>query len=850
MAKEIWNEGRVVGYSAYDIYVKQHLASQDADTPPATESEWLASSLTAGSSLLAKIPNINQGDTDHSYIEFELPAKSRLGAANTIVASFFDGDGNFPLNSSVNSGVTYSINGGDTISYGIWADKIIDYGELIRNDDTASPSQDGSNIPLKPYQWSRNKQKKLTDYMKLVDGIVIQPGEWGDTLDGNPKKDEIQDLSKRPKIRLHVRGKIENEPLVLFTGFSIRSVLSGTSILGSKDENGKIIGSTSPELREDETGFLGYVAPEDGDFLGPSVYPWANKIIFSVPNSYVEYFEQGKYVRELPTNKQIGDIPVIDMNSNSPTENNGTNTAINPYWFYSNDSAGSNKLPEGFKNNIVEYRVNEFSTLSDGTSVLTVYEKKSAYPPALYGTFVKSNGDNYLCPLDCVAPGSVKMFVDDTGTVMKDYENTFPGTVSMNKDSTTGEISTIININGVPTKIPVASLEAKPFGSGSGVKIKIGKKSAYCLAVSPYVTDNSDPQVYGSNGAGGTIYSTTGRFQWGTLTNALVNNKAIDLFKNGIIAGEGISISGEGPYTISYIDGSDSGKNVKFPSIEGSEFIDVSYDEEENRYTIINLAPNAIAGIKYHWIPITNSNLEAHLRANFQGARSDASIGGTSSIDYKNFLSASDYLKNGVRLGVNCESLTKNPTTGKYSGVMYFKIDFSGSISGVGTHLANKNLSEGGKTSAGTPRFQFLHGANSTLRRQQASIISVKFKGDIWGNLSTVGHAYISTKGTAIWNVGEVYKASDGKYKSWDPGASFFAILNMGPPQGDPDNPYPGFFTLRAQSYCDGYNDQFDKWVGRRSDGRKGHIWSRWINMGVEWCCNVTNVDKAAIMNL
>ena len=78
--------------------------------------------------------------------------------------------------------------------------------------------------------------------------------------------------------------------MVLFTGFTIRSVLSGTSILGS---------ATNTEVREDESGYLGHVAPEDGDFLGPSLYPWANKIIFSVPSSFIAYFESGKYERNI-----------------------------------------------------------------------------------------------------------------------------------------------------------------------------------------------------------------------------------------------------------------------------------------------------------------------------------------------------------------------------------------------------------------------------------------------------------------------------------------------------------------------------------------------------------------------
>ena len=42
MPRQIWNEGRVVGYSAYEVYVK-HALSVDPDHEPATEKEWLAS---------------------------------------------------------------------------------------------------------------------------------------------------------------------------------------------------------------------------------------------------------------------------------------------------------------------------------------------------------------------------------------------------------------------------------------------------------------------------------------------------------------------------------------------------------------------------------------------------------------------------------------------------------------------------------------------------------------------------------------------------------------------------------------------------------------------------------------
>ena len=69
MPKQIWNEGRVVGYSAYEIYVKQHLL-EDPSSPPASEREWLASSLAMGSSMLVKIPKITQTSEDsHTYLD-------------------------------------------------------------------------------------------------------------------------------------------------------------------------------------------------------------------------------------------------------------------------------------------------------------------------------------------------------------------------------------------------------------------------------------------------------------------------------------------------------------------------------------------------------------------------------------------------------------------------------------------------------------------------------------------------------------------------------------------------------------------------------------------------------------
>ena len=118
MPRTIWNEGRVVGFSAYEEYVRQALI-EDPETTPATEKEWLTSTLAWGSSMLLWVgPNSTEG---YHYSDFQFPDNCKLCAANTIIASFFDGEG------------------GNTSTLG-WARNVKSYGSLINNTSTSSPS--------------------------------------------------------------------------------------------------------------------------------------------------------------------------------------------------------------------------------------------------------------------------------------------------------------------------------------------------------------------------------------------------------------------------------------------------------------------------------------------------------------------------------------------------------------------------------------------------------------------------------------------------------------------------------------------------------------------------------------
>lgn len=250
MAQEIYNEGRVVGLSAYEQYVKQAI-ELDPNSEPASEREWLASSLAMGSSMLLKITTFR--DSGVHYRDIPLPPNSRLCAANTIIASFFDGDGNFSGNSE-------------------WADRVTDYGQLISNTSSSSPS--GSNVPIKSLSGlSDTTVSKMLNYIKLADGIVIQPGTWTNTdADKNPpRKDLSPNLAEVPIVRLLFTGDITTEFNVLLTGFTNRVVVQGTSGIDTSTNT---------------------ASPQDGDFLGPAAFPWSAKITFTTPSALTYYLQQ------------------------------------------------------------------------------------------------------------------------------------------------------------------------------------------------------------------------------------------------------------------------------------------------------------------------------------------------------------------------------------------------------------------------------------------------------------------------------------------------------------------------------------------------------------------------------
>ena len=355
MPREIWNEGRVVGLSAYSIYIKEFLETNPGEEP-ASEREWLASSLALGASMLVKIPVDASAPRTNYSVEIPFPTNSCLCAANTIIGSFFHGD------------ATPDANG--------WATKVTDYGELISNTSSSSPS--GSMIPRQsPLTWSDAGKDQMRNYLKIVDGIIIQPGDWSTASSTPPQKDLKPDMGSAPTLRLHLSESVDTAFWLLLTGFSIRTVVTGESGVD---------------------GSVGTDSPQDGDFLGPACFPWANKIVFSIPLAAVRELGGADYNRT---------IDPIEGSSTSQTESVDDSPIIDlkyPNTYYSGLFESAYYPGSKFS-----YTVNTLNKRGDGASILAVLPRYNNGSPGLYACRVTSTGQQIFEPVDCHAPGAVKL---------------------------------------------------------------------------------------------------------------------------------------------------------------------------------------------------------------------------------------------------------------------------------------------------------------------------------------------------------------------------------------------------------------------------------------------------------
>ena len=424
MPRTLYNEGRVVGYSAYEIYCRQ-LYATDPTATPSDEKAWLAATLAMGSSMLLRVGSDNI-DGNH-YRNIQLPETSKLCAANNIMASFFIGEGDI---------------GDATDSDSVWITKVTDYGSLIGNNDTVFPSgiytHNVQPSPKSDVSISESMYDQVLSYMNITDGIIIQPGTWTDNSDAPPKMNFAPTLADYPMLRLSFADKVETPFYLLLTGFTDKGILIAESALTH---------STST------------TNPEDGDFLGPAVFPWSAKVIFSVPPfaMNVVFGNNFKYTRKFSgqgatTVKTVDSVPIIDFMDADPAARSTSDPEVSKYGdFYDQTRKSVN--------------VNALEIRRSSASVLSTYSIRGAspsityLPPAIYGMVIDSSGEYAMYPLDNVAPNSIHMYQDDEGYDAYNYSRVLEQHANYAKSFVRDSSSYVVNEydSAVDDFIPVAS---------------------------------------------------------------------------------------------------------------------------------------------------------------------------------------------------------------------------------------------------------------------------------------------------------------------------------------------------------------------------------------------------------
>lgn len=267
--REIYNEGRVVGLSSYELYVRQQLSSDSSFDCP-SEREWLAATVNSGTSMILKVPR----GTAKGIKSFPLPSNSKLCSCSTISA--------------------FSFLGNAEIGQGGWATKVLDYGPLILNNSQQGPATPGypANVPYRDTE--DDDLIPCYEFTKILSGLAFSSGEWTDY--DEPAKEFTPDLNGKSFIRLEFSQDIENDFLILLAGFQYRDIAAGT------------------------TGFescMDTPHPQDGDFLGPVSYPWACKINIVATREVLEAAEKYKLVRTIreEASKKVSTSSVIDLES-------------------------------------------------------------------------------------------------------------------------------------------------------------------------------------------------------------------------------------------------------------------------------------------------------------------------------------------------------------------------------------------------------------------------------------------------------------------------------------------------------------------------------------------------------
>jgi hypothetical protein len=458
MPRDLYNEGRVTGYSSYELYVK-HALSEFPNEEPASEREWLAAQLARGVSMILKVP-VDQTPGYHR-LAFKLPEKSKLIAANTIVGSLFLGSCEFD---------------------GSWATNVTDYGLLIDNSNisTVVTTQEAETLPYQAQHELGNarntpRPNELTDkvateaqklqvlnYMKIQDGLVLQGGVWSNTSTGNPEHDFSPDYNAKPCVVLTLSGQVKQEFYILLTGFTDHTIISGISGI---DE-----GSTQK------------IAPQDGDFLGPESFPWANKITFMTPPVYPylirKYFQSGHEGRRLINNTDSG----TDRKDNLRIDHDDDdiNTTFTSSYIYSADGVSVVGPTEPGGDITIASKIKDSDNAANKyIEVTQKHSDKSHIEDATvlkHSTILAGNGISYQPPKTHGGDVHISSISKSTNNYLKITQNSYSSSSDASETTSTFTASPI-NASGNNIKVTT------PANPGDAITVSSSLTGGYLIDV-------------------------------------------------------------------------------------------------------------------------------------------------------------------------------------------------------------------------------------------------------------------------------------------------------------------------------------------------------------------------------
>lgn len=566
--KVIYNEGRVVGLSAYELYVRKFYEENPGATPP-SEKAWLSSMFGAGSAMILKISS----GTAAGVQDFALPSNSALCGSNTIVASVFNGDCTWSENAAVS----------DTGALGYWATSVTSYGGLIENTSESHPNS--SNIPYSDSVFNtQSTRNNVINYCKIAEGIVIQQGDWVETTSGTPFEDltNPQLTASSAVIRLYLAKPLTSDVKIILTGFMDAEFVS--SLAG-------LTGSTDPENNG---------AP-NGEFLGPAIFPWACKILFMYPaiaNIYVDDYDRVAPSDETVTGK-VGDYEFIGQTSNVNVVSIIDLDTVDPTSYYNINSQ--------YQSSTIPVDVTRADTAMDAFNILSVFEpgmtgerandvqemqisdaEKDAYffPPALYALKVNVEGQQYYVPVDTAAPGTIKMF--STALEAYNYAKQVPNAFAFYWDSANRTLQ-LFDSNTVSQSSNTDILTKLYAGGGRAIIASDGK-----VIQTVGISDEHGVPVP-MDGANGAIYIGTanGGFCWNDLLNALAANRKIDVLGAALMEFRdnlpNITITGDITCNDIFVRVGKFTQMVQSPLVRvgtDNKHIDITYDTVNSRINV------------------------------------------------------------------------------------------------------------------------------------------------------------------------------------------------------------------------------------------------------------------------